>query len=256
MPRVAVLLVVFASLLSAANVRLYLKDGSDQLVREYEKKGDRVRYYSVERADWEEIPLALVDLKRTEDAIHEHEAESKREAAEIDAEEKAERAERDEIARIPVENGVYLIDAGKMRSVKQAESKTINDRKRSVLKAVSPIPIVAGKASVELEGTQSATQVTMNRPEFYIRLANDERFGIIRLNPTKTARVVEKVSTMPVTKELVEEMENVEIFRKQIADGLYKIWPTKPLTPGEYAVVEYTEGKGNIQVWDFSYNSR
>ena len=35
--------------------------------------------------------------------------------------------------------------------------------------------------------------------------------------------------------------------------GLYKIWPAKPLEPGEYAVIEFSEGKLNVQVWDFAY---
>jgi hypothetical protein len=42
--------------LRAANFRLYLKDGSFHLVREYKVEGDRVNYYSVERSDWEEVP--------------------------------------------------------------------------------------------------------------------------------------------------------------------------------------------------------
>ena len=50
----------------------------------------------------------------------------------------------------------------------------------------------------------------------------------------------------------MEEPEEVEIFRIQTtANGLYKIWPQKPIEPGEYAVVEFTEGKVNMQVWDF-----
>src|SRR5207245_11471319 len=36
--------------------KLMLKDGTFQLVRSYERKGDRVRYYSVERGAWDEIP--------------------------------------------------------------------------------------------------------------------------------------------------------------------------------------------------------
>ena len=41
--------------------KLVLKDGNFQLVRSYERNGERVRYFSVERNDWEEIPAAMVD---------------------------------------------------------------------------------------------------------------------------------------------------------------------------------------------------
>src|SRR5882762_4317339 len=41
--------------------KLVLKDGSFQLVRGYSRNGERVRYLSAERGDWEEIPAAMVD---------------------------------------------------------------------------------------------------------------------------------------------------------------------------------------------------
>ena len=56
---------------------------------------------------------------------------------------------------------------------------------------------------------------------------------------------------MPVTKEVFADREEVEIFRQQFQDGLFKIWPVQPLEPGEYAVIEYTEGEGNTPAWDF-----
>jgi hypothetical protein len=49
-----------------ATQRLYLKDGSFQLVTEYHLQGDHVHYYSAERAAWEDVPMTLVDLEATQ----------------------------------------------------------------------------------------------------------------------------------------------------------------------------------------------
>ena len=59
-------LVILACAAWAANLKLYMKDGSYHIVREYQVLPDRVHFYSVERSDWEDVPLELVDVKRTQ----------------------------------------------------------------------------------------------------------------------------------------------------------------------------------------------
>lgn len=242
----------FTAILFAANFRLYLKDGGFHMVSEYSVEGDRVKFYSIERSDWEEMPVDLIDLKRTEAENDERKATLEKESKAIAEEDSAAHALRQEIRRIPQDPGVYRIENDQLRIFKAAESTVKTDKGRSVLKALSPIPLVPGKADVELKGEKSENAVTDKSPEFYLQLSAFESFGIIKLKPQKGVRIAEQLTIVAVTKETVEERELVPIFTKQLSDnGLYKIWPQDPMEKGEYAVIQYTDGKVNCQLWDF-----
>ena len=150
---------------------------------------------------------------------------------------------------------MYLIgdgpNQGKLTALKPADVTMVNDKKRTILKVLSPIPIVPGKNTAEIEGETATLRVPGNRPEFYFRLSQQERMAIVKLERKKNARLVETITIMPVSNEALEEQKQVATFKKQIGDQLFKIWPEEPLEPGEYAVLEYTEGARNLQVWDF-----
>jgi hypothetical protein len=251
MQRVAALMLLLASVAFAANIKLYLKEGEYQLVREYQVLADRVRYYSIERADWEEIPLELVDLARTQKEAGAREASLNAELKAEEEENAAIRAERKEMRSVPDEPGAYLMDEGKVFALKQSDVAVVNDKKRSILKVLAPVPIVAGKNTVEMEGEAAQLRITNRAPEFYFRLASPERFAIVKITPKKNARIVQNVQIMPVSNELLIDMKQVATYKKQYQEDLYKIWPEEPLEPGEYALVEYTDGVLNVQVWDF-----
>jgi hypothetical protein len=236
----------------AANLKLYLKDGSYHVVREYQVQSDRVHFYSVERSQWEDIPLDLVDLRRTEAEVAERRAHSETDAQAVAEEEKVERDLARETSRIPQDPGVYWLEGNQAKVITVAQSTIHTNKGRSVLKALSPIPIVPGKGTLELAGTHSPNVFTNLEQELYLQLSETERFGIAKLVSKGGVRIVENLTFMPVTKEVVEEPTLVETFQKQLADGLYKIWPRQPFESGEYAVIEYTEGKLNIQIWDFA----
>jgi hypothetical protein len=238
---------------AGATIKLYMSDGTYQLAREYKVEGDRVHYYSVERGEWEDMPVDLVDIKKTEGEMKSRESAAREENATLAAETKAEREAAHELERVPKEFGAYVVEGDAVKAVKQAESKIVNNKGRSVLKVLSPLPIVTGKQTVELDGAHSATVVTNPRQEFYFRLSNEERFGLVRMGEHKGNRVVEKLSIIPITKDVMEEPDLVDTFRLQLGELIYKVWPEKDLTPGEYALVEYTDGKVNMQVWDFAY---
>jgi len=252
MRKLLFVLLVFVFTLSAANFKLYLKDGSFQLVREYRIEGDRVKYYSIDRSDWDELPADLVDLKRTE-----AEAGARKSAIDklkqADEEEKeAAREIRQEILKIPRDPGAYRLEDGKLRIFPAAEGTVHDSKGRNILRAISRLPVIDGKATLETPGEHAKEVVTDTSPEFFLQLSDLENFGIVKLTPRKGVRIVERITTEALSKEIIEEHDKVEIFTQQLSEnGLYKIWPQNPLPKGEYAVVEYTEGKVNTQIWDF-----
>ena len=169
MTRVLVALLLVAVLALAANFRLYLKDGTYHLVREYQVNGDRVRFYSVERSEWEEIPLNLTDLKRTEAENQEHEQTIRKESAEAAAEEKFEREQREERERIPVESGVYWVDGKELKTIirsltaTQSQKETATRKLQALPRNASPVRI---RNRCQLSG----------RPRGFVR-----RFGLSRI---------------------------------------------------------------------------
>ncbi len=236
----------------AANLKLYLKDGSYQIVREYKVQSDRVRYYSVERSDWEDIPLDLVDLQRTAGEAAQRQAQLEADTKAMSDEDTLRRNIEKTVSRIPQDPGVYWVAGNETKILKQAESTVHTNKGRSVLKRLSPIPMVSGKATLELAGPRAVTVFQDGEQEFYIQLSDPERFGIARLTTKGNVRIVENLTIMPVTNEVQEDADMIPILRQQLADGLYKIWPKEKLAPGEYAVVQFTEGKLNMQIWDFA----
>jgi hypothetical protein len=260
--RVILLLLLSAALLLADTFKLFLKDGDYHLVREYQVQGDRIRYYSTERGDWEEIPTALVDLAKTEQVRAGNKAKAVKEERELAEEEEADRALRREIASIPMESGAYYRTDEKVTALDAAQYQVITDKKRAALKLLSPIPLIPGKATVVIQGDHSKFVVHDERPNFYFRPEKQERFGIIRVTPKKNQRIVENVSIIPVSNEAAQDRKQVEVFQQQMQGNLYKVWPEKPLEPGEYAVVEFDDRSDNpkddleLLVWDFAFQPK
>jgi hypothetical protein len=162
--------------------RLILKDGSYQLVTQYEVKGDRVRYMSAERNDWEELPSALVDWPATEKYERERSASAIPEATAIDRETDAEREADEphlpEVApglRLPDDSGVYLLDnyqgQAQVVELEQIEGNIDQNNRANILRGV--IPIAGAKQTIELDGAHAAIHSHVAVPSIYINLEDE-----------------------------------------------------------------------------------
>ena len=177
--------------------RLILKDGTYQVITKYEIKGDRVRFFSAERDEWEEIPENLIDWTATGKWNHDHkpgsEAESDAtaaaanpndpglaEAAKIDAEERAELEA--ETARIPViapglrlpdETGVWGLDTfqdqPELVHVLQANGDLNRATEHSIVRA-SIVSSSGAKEAIRIEGANAPVQFHVDQPVFYVSL--------------------------------------------------------------------------------------
>ena len=171
------------------NLRLILKDGSYQLVRDYQIAGDRVRYLSQERGEWEELPKDLVDwdatnkwAKEHDELIDENSSPAMNEAADIDAEEsevrKDEQARRPQVApgvELPDEDGVYVLDTfhGTPELVElKATDLSLNTKNRKGIAVLNPL--ATQKASLELEGANARVHLHVNDPAIYLSLGVED----------------------------------------------------------------------------------
>jgi len=278
--RLMLLLLLFfagATLLWAqAAKRLILKDGSYQTASKWEVEGDRVRYYSTERSEWEEVPNSLVDWPATEKWEKERgAAPSSPDLKEAEEEEKADKAAMDAATplvapgvRLPNSGGVFLLDTfeGKpeVAELVQTGSEINRQTGKNILRAAIN-PISSTKQSIELKGMHARIQAHTDAPELFVDIDEDtqakrvdtqNRFRIVRLEQKKDLRVLGNMK-IAIYGKVTQQQKFVETRAEKFSGDWVKIVPLQPLEPGEYAVVEMLGPKEmNLYVWDFGVNPK
>jgi hypothetical protein len=241
--------------------KLVLADGTFQMVREYSVQGDRVRYWSVERSDWEEIPSTLVNW----DATHKAEAEqSKQDAdlkAKIHANAMADIAKQIDVDRsLEIKPGVFLPDAvgfysleGKqIYEMKQSLAVSKISKGREVGRILSGVPLIPRKMSLEIPDAHAALRLLTVEPEFFMRPADDRepRFRLLRVQVKGGRRIVENIS-IQITGEQSHHADDLDFQTWTAARGVFRYTVNQRLEPGEYAFVEMTGEEISSYVWDF-----
>ncbi len=264
--------------------RLILKDGSYQLAAQWEAKGDRVRYLSAERGEWEEVPNSMVDWAATDAYEKERKAgKPVPEAAALDKELEAER-QADEVRsphvapglQLPEGGGVILLDTfqeqPQLLQLEQSGGAVDKNIKGNILRAAIN-PVASAKQIIELLGMHATLQAHASVPAIYINLdeqdaASDspvkkqdpdlpwDHYRIVHLeqNKKKNNRVLGNIK-VAVYGKVSQEEKFVPTTAAKLTGGWIKITPTNALTPGEYAVVEMLGKDGmNLYVWDFGFD--
>jgi hypothetical protein len=269
--------------------RLILKDGSYQLATKWEIKGDRVRYLSAERDEWEELPNSLVDWAATDKFEKDRAAGAPApEAVEIDketeAERRAEEARTPEVAptlHLPDDGGMLLLDTYQTQQqlvVLQQNTGELNRNTKTNILRSAINPIASSKQTIELEGPHASVQAHASLPSIYVSLDQDQglsvgsqqglqqpeqpqqaeqpwdRFQVVRVQSKKGKRIIGDIKINPLGK-TSQEQNMVPTSSRRLTGGWVKVTPVAPLEPGEYAVVEMLGRDGmNTYVWDFGVN--
>jgi hypothetical protein len=243
-----------------ASVKLYLKDGSYQLVKSYEVEGDRVRYYSLERSDWEEVPVSMVDFDATKKGEAAQKALQKKqlEAAHALDEQHFNDIQPTgfEVApgiQLPAAQGVYAFDGERVIPMVQSSGEIVRDKKRFALSLALPAPILKNRDLVVLDGARAAVRFAATKPAFYVQFtdANPNDMMLIPVTGKKDMRIVEKIQKGIGVGPSGELRDQIPLERRELKPGLILLHPLTPLAPGEYVLGELLSQKLNLEVWDF-----
>jgi len=265
--------------------RLVLKDGTFHLVRSYERLPDpnhpassgRVRFYSVERSAWEEIPADLVDWEATRKAELE-EAERRRLSMEkLKAFTAAQQSSNIDVdSSIEVAPGVFLPDAEGLYVVQgrvviplaQAAADLKIDKGRVLAQVLSPIPIVPTRHKIQIAGKRATLRLVpaqgekLAYPEFYIRVSLPEEsresasteaepnLELVGAQVKGDYRILELLSTY-VTGETEKKRNSITVERWKVARRVYRLTVQQGLEAGEYVLAEILPEGMNLYVWDF-----
>src|SRR5467141_2715319 len=262
--------------------KLVLKDGTFQLVRDYQRNGERVRYLSAERGDWEEIPAAMVDWDATAKVAATEKSDEDAITKKIHAQVQAQKIETvmDVDASLQVSPGVFLppgegmfvIDGQSVKPLEQVGSQIKTDKKQYLKQVLSPIPIVPSKQNVQIPGTRASVRVTNGQTEFYLReapadpdrttpIVKSSRPGesgpeveLVRATVKGNKRQLESIKKL-FGEQLEEKRDTISIQRWEIAPTVFRFTISEPLPPGEYALAEILPDGMNLFVWDFGVDA-
>jgi hypothetical protein len=265
--------------------RLMLKDGNFQLVRTYQRNGERVRYLSAERGDWEELPASMVDWDATAKAaaddaraenalvktVHQQQVESSAQVpTDVDASLRVGAG-----VFLPSGEGMFAVQGKSVVQLEQVTSQSKLDKKRAIEKVISPAPaLVPSKHNIVLEGAHAKLRVVGdgNPLEFFLREPPPDRERVSPILKSSAAgdsgpevelvmasvrgskRQVESISsrfgeTMGVNKKVIS------VQRWDVAPDVYRFTLSEPLPPGEYVLAEILPDGLNLFVWDFGVDA-
>ncbi|HMD31900.1 MAG TPA: hypothetical protein VKG84_08310 [Candidatus Acidoferrales bacterium] len=247
--------------------RVFLKDGNFLLVREYKIQGDRVRYWSVERSSWEEIPKEIVDWEAThkgeaEDAAQKKQIDEK--LQEIRQHERANSLDVDasvEVAPnvyLPDEAGFYVVANGTVATLSQDLADSTMSKRRLLVQILSPIPIVPTKHNVDLKEAHAKLRLHDSRPEFYFRTADkrEPAVALLRVQIRGNSRHIVEINTVAISGQSYTKENQILLERWVVALGTYRYTVAQKLEAGEYAFIENLPDKGmELYVWDFGVDA-
>ncbi|MHB8413303.1 MAG: hypothetical protein ACYDDI_15345 [Candidatus Acidiferrales bacterium] len=238
-----------------------MKDGTSQIVSSYQIQGDRVRYFSVEREEWEEVPTAMVDWDATKKA----QAAAAHQEETLDARVKAQDAaamvaplDVDASLEIvpgvflPPGDGIFILDGRAIFPLHQSAATSKLSKKRFVERALVPVPIVPSQRDVELAGAHASFRITNPSPEFYLRTADpgQPEVELIEAHVHGNRRHIEDIDSLFSEKNEKRKTMSLQVW--EVAKGVYRFTLGQPLKPGEYALAEDSAKEGmNLLVWDF-----
>jgi hypothetical protein len=275
-----------------ATKRLILKDGSYQSVQKYEMKGDRVRYLSAERFEWEEMPASLIDwdaTKKYEEDLAKGVSHSAEEVdKELEEEKAIEEAKTPTVApnlRLPITGGVFVMDTFRDQSqlveMAQNSGELNKDMKAGILRATIN-PLASTNQKIEVYPAHAKIQVHVPRPAVFFNVEDQkppdedkqpttgnldktedmilippkpvERFRFVRMQQKKDSRILGNIKTT-FTGKMSQQQTFIPTKGELMGGGWIKITPEQDLAPGEYAIAEMLgEKEMNLFVWDFGVN--
>jgi hypothetical protein len=148
-----------------------------------------------------------------------------------------------------------------------------NDRKNSIKRILSPIPIIPAKQNIEIPGGRATLRINTQFPEFYLRevqpdndkdsaLERTHRQGnsgpeveLIRATVKGNKRILQSIRSM-FGEEVGRESNTISIQQWEVAKTVYRYTLSQPLPPGEYALAEILPDGLNLFVWDFGVDGK